>query len=105
MALAMFATVALFAMGERIPSPRTMSIPVLLEFVALAAILCGYAAGWRHPAFGGLVIMSAVGFFHLVELAVNGSIAGGMINWLALPGILFLAAAMTKHMGPACRAL
>jgi hypothetical protein len=92
-AVAMFVVVILFAKGEGIPSPRTMSIPELLEFVAMAAILCGFAAGWRHPVFGGLLILAAIGIFNLVELAVNGSIAGGLINWLALPGVLFIAAA------------
>jgi hypothetical protein len=98
-AVAMFALVALFAMGEGIPSPQAMSIPVLLEFVALAATLCGYAAGWRHPALGGLVILAAIGVFHLVELTVNKSFADSLINWLALPGAFFLAsAALTRSM-------
>jgi hypothetical protein len=78
-----------------------MSIPELLEFATLAATMVGYALGWRHPALGAAVVLIAITLFNIVELAVNASIAGGMVNWLAIPGVLFLAAATAKRGMPA----
>ncbi len=71
-----------------------MSAISMLGFIAVAAMVVGYLAGWRWELAGG--ILSLVGVCLLVEpTRVNGK-----VTWffavLAAPGVLYIASHLLR---------
>lgn len=84
---------ATFAIGQgKLPNVFAAPVDVQIEFSAMALMIIGYFVGWKWEVVGGVTTLAGFALFSLVEIAVNGSLAGGAFPLLALPGILFLLA-------------
>jgi len=83
------------AVGEGTPNPLALPWVIRIGLLSFAFILIGIVLAWRWEFLGGLVSICAWGIFAVV----------GNINWhrahfiilLALPGLLFLCAALVRR--------
>jgi hypothetical protein len=88
--------IVLIAVGEGMPNPFTQPMKVQIGFLALAMVMIGILGGWRWELAGGT--LSLVGW-SLFVVAVMHPPRG--LNWfvgaLALPGLLYVAAALLRR--------
>ena len=83
--------VAAIAVGHwPLPNPFRQPPAVAFQFAFMAAMTVGLIIAWRWELTGALA--SLIGFlgFNLVEVSVNGRIAGGLFPLFAVPTALYL---------------
>jgi len=89
-------TIVIIAIGEGMPNPFTQPMAVQVGFLALALVMIDILGGWRWELVGGT--LSLVGW-SLFVVAVMHAPRG--LNWfvsaLALPGLLYVAAALLRR--------
>ena len=86
-------TFLVIAVGEGLPSRAAMTPSVLLQSIAMLAILFGLVAGWRWELAGGATALAGTLLFCGVEWFVNGGLPRGFVFPLvALTAILLLIA-------------
>src|SRR5262245_33845797 len=96
--LAAFAFVAWFLVAHILagegPNPLTMSAVELGLSVTFFGAIVGMLVGWRWEVVGGIMIVTGMLLFFLIEWVARGSLPGGWVLWtFPLPGILYLCAA------------
>ena len=100
-ALLLVSLVVVIALGEGVPNVQTLPGSVQLQFLALAIMVCGFAAGWRWEVVGGCVALLGFALFCGVELAVNGVLPGGALFLFCIPALLLLASRwFARHDAP-----
>lgn len=86
-------TFLVIAVGEGLPSRAAMTPSVVLQSIAMLAILIGLVAGWRWELAGGATALAGTALFCGVEWFVNGGLPRGFVFPLvALTAILLLIA-------------
>jgi len=88
--------IVIIAIGEGMPNPLTQPVAVQVGFLALALVMIGILGGWRWELAGGTLSLFGWGLF---VVAVMHPPRG--LNWfvgaLALPGLLYVAAALLRR--------
>lgn len=95
--LAMFMLVVAFAVGQGLPDPSAMPLPVALEFLFLLVMTAGVVVGWRWEVTGALATLGALACFNVVEVVVNQRFAGPAFLLFAVPATLYLACAWLRR--------
>ena len=95
--LAMFTLVVAFAVGQGLPDPSAMPLPVALEFLFLLVMTAGVLVGWRWEVTGALSTLGALACFNVVEVVVNQRFAGPAFLLFAIPATLYLAGAWIRR--------
>jgi len=89
--LAFVGLVAVFVVGNGgFPNVFEQPVPVQIEFAAMQMMLAGFLVAWRWETYGGLLATCGFAIFLATEMVTNGKPPGGMIPFLAIPGVLFL---------------
>jgi len=79
--------IAIFAMGEGMPNPLSLSIRELLLFAAILSMIVGQIAAWKWEGIGGVLILGGFAFFCIVNHGIPLNIVFG--PWL-LTGLIYL---------------
>ncbi|MGA2258600.1 MAG: hypothetical protein ABSG53_28375 [Thermoguttaceae bacterium] len=85
--------IAVFAIGEGMPNPLSLSIRELLLFAALATMIVGLVFAFRWEGIGGLLILGGFACFSMVNHRISMNIVFG--PWL-LTGLIYLACGWMK---------
>ena len=80
--------IAVFAIGEGLPNPLSLSPREILLSIALATMLVGQIAAWKWEGVGGVLILGGFAFFSIVNHRISLNIVFG--PWL-LTGLIYLA--------------
>jgi len=99
-ALLLFALVVLFAIGEGLPNPLTVSAVVNVQCLAFVILLAGLIAGWRWEGLGAGLVLGGLLLFHLVNFISAGRLAGGLFPVFFIPGVLFLVCFLIDRKKP-----
>ncbi len=92
----LLSVVVLIAIGEGMPNPCTQPGAVQVGFLALAVLLLGILAGWRWELAGGLISLAGwCAFMAAVVHSPRG--LHPFVLALALPGVLYLASALSRR--------
>src|ERR1051326_7876481 len=84
------------AIGEGMPNPLTVALPVQVMFLAFALILMGILAAWRWECAGGVTSLAGWCVF-IIGLAISprGLTVAPVV--LAVPGLLYLASTWLRR--------
>jgi hypothetical protein len=84
------------AIGEGMPNPLTVALPMLVMFLAFAFILIGILAAWRWEFAGGVTSLAGWCVFIIgLALSPRGLTVATVI--LAVPGLLYLASTWLRR--------
>ena len=72
-ALSLVLLVLAMLVAHGIPNVFEASAPVQMEFLGMAAMVCGLILGWFRPLAGGLLTLSGFVLFCGVEISINGT--------------------------------
>lgn len=86
--------IAIFAIGEGVPNPLTLSPREILLFAALATMIVGQIVAFRWEGIGGVLILGGFAFFSIVNHRISINIVFG--PWL-LTGLIYLACWWMKN--------
>ncbi len=79
--------VLMIAIGEGPPNPFTQPLPVAIELSGMLAMVIGCIVGWKQQGLGGLLVISGIMIFHVIEKRLW---LMGAFPLFDLAGILFL---------------
>ena len=84
------------AIGEGMPNPLTVALPMQIMFLAFALILLGILVAWRWE-FAGAVISLAGWCVFMIGLAISPRGLTVTAVVLAVPGLLYLASVWLRR--------
>lgn len=84
------------AIGEGMPNPVTVALPMQVMFLAFALILIGILAAWRWEFAGGVTSLAGWCVF-VIGLAISPRGLTVTAVVLAVPGLLYLASARLRQ--------
>ncbi len=85
---AILALIVAFAVGEGLPNPFNQPLDVTLLSVAMLAMVVGFAVAWKWEGVGGILVLSGLAFFAIVNHGVNLNVVFGP---MLVVGLLYLA--------------
>ena|SRR5690242_2702414 len=84
------------AIGEGLPNPHTISLPMQVMFLAFAVILIGILVAWRWEFAGGVTSLAGWCVF-VVGSAISPRGLAVMTVVLAVPALLYLASTWLRR--------
>jgi len=83
----LFLMIIMFAIGEGLPNPLTLSIKEGTTFFTFVVMLSGLVIAWKWEGIGGLTVLCG----YILFLIINPhSMALGVITMFPVTGLLFL---------------
>lgn len=83
----LFLMIIMFAIGEGIPNPFSLTLSEAITFFSFVVMLSGLIVAWRLEGIGGMVVLLG----YLVIVIINPfSFSGGVIAIIPLTGTLFV---------------
>ncbi len=87
----LFLLVLVFAIGEGVPNPSTLSLQERGMFLAWGLCLIGYLVAWRWERLATGMILGGMAAFYIMNYMEGGKFPGGIFPLFFLPGLLLLA--------------
>jgi hypothetical protein len=84
------------AVGEGLPNPLTVALPMQVMFLAFALILIGILAAWRWEFAGGVTSLAGWCIF-MIGSAISPRGWAVMTVVMAVPALLYLASAWLRR--------
>jgi len=83
----LFLMIIMFAIGEGLPNPLTLSLKEGTTFFTFVVMLSGLVIAWKWEGIGGLTVLCG----YILFLIINPhSMALGVITMFPVTGLLFL---------------
>lgn len=96
--IAATATVALFAIGERLPNPANLTTKELAQFAGLGGMILGVLAALKWRRTGGALTLAGAALFQAVEWHANHQVMPAMFLIFPLAALLFLYPVRTEGL-------